>query len=110
MKTHTPTRLAFNYTALVVITAFMLLPFVWVFFGSFKTQGEFLSNPGAWFPESFQIQNYVQLFADRGFGDYMINSFIVSGVAVVGNVLFSAMAGYALAKLRFRGRGLVFPS
>ncbi|PRB01005.1 sugar ABC transporter permease [Microbacterium sp. MYb64] len=87
----------------------MLLPFVWVLFGSFKTQSEFLHSPGAWFPESFQIQNYVQLFAERGFGNYMLNSIIVSAVAVVGNVIFSAMAGYALAKLRFRGRGFVFP-
>lgn len=109
MKTLTPTRQALAYTALAVITVFMLLPFVWVLFGSFKTQSEFLHSPGAWFPESFQIQNYVQLFAERGFGSYMLNSIIVSAVAVVGNVVFSAMAGYALAKLRFRGRGFVFP-
>lgn len=109
MKTLSPSRQALNYTALAVITVFMLLPFVWVFFGSFKTQGEFLANPGAWFPESFQIDNYITLFADRGFGTYMVNSVIVSSVAITGNVLFSAMAGYALAKLRFRGRGVVFP-
>ena len=109
MKTLSPTRQAFNYTALAVITVFMLLPFVWVFFGSFKTQGEFLANPGAWFPETFQIDNYIQLFRDRGFGDYMMNSFIVSSVAIAGNVVFSAMAGYALAKLRFRGKNVVFP-
>ncbi|WP_258133366.1 carbohydrate ABC transporter permease [Microbacterium sp. MYb64] len=109
MKTLSPTRQALAYAALAVITVFMLLPFVWVLFGSFKTQSEFLHSPGAWFPESFQIQNYVQLFAERGFGNYMLNSIIVSAVAVVGNVIFSAMAGYALAKLRFRGRGFVFP-
>ena len=78
MKNLSPTRQALNYAALAVITVFMLLPFVWVFFGSFKTQAEFLGNPGAWFPESFQIDNYVQLFADRGFGNYMLNSIIVS--------------------------------
>lgn len=109
MKTLSPTRMALNYTALVVITVFMLLPFVWVFFGSFKTQAEFMSNPGAWLPEAFQFDNYVRLFADRGFGTYLMNSIIVSLVAIVGNVMFSAMAGYALAKLRFRGRRLVFP-
>lgn len=109
MNTPSPTRQAFNYTALIVITVFMLLPFAWVFFGSFKTQAEFFSNPGAWFPESFQVGNFVTLFAERGFGAYLRNSFIVSSVAIVGNVVFSAMAGYALAKLRFRGRGLVFP-
>src|SRR5699024_3365727 len=97
------------YAAIILIVIVMLLPFAWLFLGSFKTQGEFLHDPGAWLPESFQIQNYITLFADRGFGNYMINSVIVSGVAVLGNVLFSAMAGYALAKLRFRGKAAVFP-
>ncbi len=109
MNTPSATRQAINYTILAVITVFMLLPFVWVFFGSFKTQAEFFSNPGALFPESFQFNNYVQLFTERGFGQYMMNSIIVSSVAIVTNILFSAMAGYALAKLRFRGRGLIFP-
>ncbi|MFT4230445.1 MAG: carbohydrate ABC transporter permease [Microbacterium sp.] len=109
MKTISPTRLAITYTVLIVVVVLMLLPFVWLFFGSFKTQGEFLSNPGAWFPESFQLQNYVTLFAERGFGGYMVNSIVVSVVAVLANILFSAMAGYAFAKLRFRGRNWVFP-
>jgi len=109
LKKTSPTRLALTYTALAVITVLMLLPFVWVFFGSFKTQGEFFSDPGAWFPKSFQIKNYIALFADQGFGGYMVNSIVVSVIVVLANVLFSAMAGYTLAKLRFRGKGIVFP-
>lgn len=109
MNTPSPTRQALNYAFLTVVTIFMLLPFVWVVFGSFKTQAEFFSDPGAWFPETFQLGNYVTLFAEKGFGTYLANSVIVSAVAVLANVLFSAMAGYALAKLRFRGKGLVFP-
>lgn len=101
--------MAITYTALIVIVGLMLLPFVWLFFGSFKTQAEFLSNPGAWFPESFQIENYTTLFAERGFSRYLLNSIIVSVAAVLANILFSSMAGYALAKLRFRGKGFVFP-
>ncbi|MCR2812593.1 carbohydrate ABC transporter permease [Microbacterium sp. zg.Y1090] len=105
-----PSRLssAALYTAVVVIVGALLLPFVWVVFGSFKTQGEFLSDPGAWFPQSFQVQNYVDLFVEEGFGLYFVNSAIVSVVAVSANVLFSSMAGYALAKLEFRGKNLVF--
>ena len=109
MKNASPTRLALTYTGLIVITLVMLLPFFWLFFGSFKTQAEFFSNPGAWFPESFQINNYIELFVSGGFGGYMTNSIVVATAVVAGNVLFSAMAGYALAKLRFRGKGMVFP-
>jgi multiple sugar transport system permease protein len=96
------------YAAVLVIVAALLLPFVWVFFGSFKTQAEFMSDPGAWFPRSFQVQNYVDLFAKEDFGSYFLNSAVVSGVAVSANVLFSSMAGYALAKLDFRGKNLIF--
>jgi multiple sugar transport system permease protein len=96
------------YTAVIVIVAVLLLPFVWVVFGSFKTQAEFMSDPGAWFPRGFPIDNYVALFTEEGFGLYFLNSAIVSTVAVSANVLFSSMAGYALAKLHFRGRNLVF--
>lgn len=106
-KTSRPASIAL-YAAVIAIVALLLLPFVWVFFGSFKTQAEFMSDPGAWFPHTFQIQNYIDLFAENGFGRYFVNSAIVSIVAVSANVLFSSMAGYALAKLEFRGKNLVF--
>jgi multiple sugar transport system permease protein len=99
------------YAALTVFAAIMLVPFVWVFFGAFKTQAEIMAAPGVWLPKSFTyFGNFVELFTHRRFGTYMANSLIVSGLTVVLNVLFSSMAGYALAKLRFRGNGLVFGS
>jgi multiple sugar transport system permease protein len=97
------------YAALVIICALLLAPFVLVLFGAFKTQGEFMSNPGGWLPESFaNVSNFVALFTEGGFGQYFVNSMIVSSVTVIGNVLFSSMAGYALAKLPFRGSKIVF--
>ncbi len=97
------------YALLSVLVVFMLMPFVLVFFGGFKSQAEFVSNPGGWLPESFgNVGNYVALFVDQNFGQYMVNSLIVAAIALATNIIFSAMAGYALAKLRFRGRGIVF--
>jgi len=96
------------YLALCLVSALMLLPFAWVAFGAFKTQGEFMSNPGGWLPESFaNLDNFIVLFTEEGFGPYLVNSIIVSAVTVLANVLFCSMAGYALAKLPFRGRGLL---
>ncbi|RXZ73009.1 carbohydrate ABC transporter permease [Agromyces albus] len=96
------------YLALCLVSALMLLPFAWVVFGSFKTQGEFTANPGGWLPESFaNLQNFVVLFTEEAFGGFLVNSIIVSAVTVLANVLFCSMAGYALAKLPFRGRGLL---
>ncbi|MFD1491604.1 MULTISPECIES: carbohydrate ABC transporter permease [Microbacterium] len=96
------------YAATILVVAALLLPFVWVVFGSFKTQAEFMSDPGAWFPRGFPVDNYVDLFVEEGFGRYFLNSAIVSAVAVSANVLLSSMAGYALAKLDFRGKNLIF--
>jgi len=97
------------YALLVVVVLMLMLPFAWVLFGSFKSQGEFMANPGAWLPESFAfVQNYVVLFTEKGFGPFLVNSLIVSAAAVAGNLVFSSMAGYALAKLKFRGSKIIF--
>lgn len=96
------------YAILVFVVVLMLIPFVLVFSGSFKTQGEFIADPGAWFPKTFNFDNYVTLFTQKGFGGYLINSVIVATIAVLANVIFGAMAGYALAKLKFKGRQLMF--
>lgn len=97
------------YALLVFIVLLLMMPFAWVFFGSFKTQGEFIANPGAWLPEAFTyVQNYIVLFTEKGFSTYLVNSVIVSVVVVIANIIFSSMAGYALAKLPFRGNRVVF--
>ncbi|MCC2028871.1 carbohydrate ABC transporter permease [Microbacterium sp. YMB-B2] len=109
MRSPKPIALAVNYTVLSIVVVVLLLPFVWVFFGSFKSQEEFLTDPGALLPESFQLTNYVLLFTEKGFGTYFGNSIVVSVIAVLANTLFASMAGYALAKLNFPGRRVLLP-
>jgi multiple sugar transport system permease protein len=107
MRTRTLTS-ALLYTAITLVCALMLVPFALVVLGAFKTQGEFTADPGAWLPRSFtNLDNFVTLF-ERGFGTYLINGVLVAGMVVVANIVFGSLAGYALAKLRFRGRGFVF--
>jgi len=102
-------RTALLYAALTLVAVIVLLPFVWVLFGAFKTQGEIMAAPGAWLPQDFSnLANFAELFERRQFGTYMGNSLIVSAFTVASNVLFSSLAGYALAKLPFKGSKLVF--
>ena len=104
-----PLVTALLYGLLTLGAAITLLPFVWVLFGAFKTQAEIMSAPGAWLPQSFgNVSNFVELFAHRMFGTYMVNSLIVSAATVVTNVLFCSLAGYALAKIDFPGHKFVF--
>ena len=83
-------------------------PFVWMFLGSFKSQGELLRVPPTWLPEAPTTQNYDDLFSKASFPRYFFNSTVVALVVTAGNLLFCSMIGYALAKLRFRGRNALF--
>ena len=104
-----PLRLWLVYAALTLVAVIVLMPFAWVLFGAFRSQAEIMAAPGAWLPRSFgNVDNFVELFAHRQFGTYMANSLIVSAMTVATNVLFSALAGYALAKIPFKGSRLVF--
>lgn len=97
-----------KHILLLAAVVVMLVPFYWVLVGSLKTQNEFVSNPGAWFPENWlNFGNYVRLFEEKSFGTYLQNSLIVSVVVVISNIIFASMAGYALAKFRFRGQKIV---
>jgi multiple sugar transport system permease protein len=102
-------RAAVLYIVLTITAAIVLLPFAWVLFGAFKSQAEIMAAPGAWLPQNFgNFSNFVELFERRQFGTYMANSVIVSALAVASNVLFSSLAGYALAKIPFKGSRWVF--
>ena len=83
-------------------------PFAWMVLGSFKTQGELLRVPPTWWPAQLTTQNYDDLFSKANFPRYFLNSTIVALVVTAGNLTFCSMIGYALAKLRFKGRNAVF--
>lgn len=67
-----------------------------------------MANPGAWVPNNWlNFENYIRLFEEKRFGTYLQNSLIVSSVVVITNLIFASMAGYALAKFKFRGQKVV---
>jgi multiple sugar transport system permease protein len=99
---------ALLYLALVIAALLTVLPFIWVVSGSLRGTADFQSDPGAWLPSSVTFANYGRLFTSDGFGGYLVNSLIVAGITVAGNVIGGSMAGYALAKLHFRGKRLAF--
>jgi multiple sugar transport system permease protein len=96
------------YTVVTVGFVAVITPFVWMILGSFKGQGELLRVPPTWWPESPTLDNYRSLFGKQSFLRYFFNSAFVAVVITVANVTFSSMVGYALAKLVFRGKKLVF--
>ncbi|MDF2916347.1 MAG: sugar transporter permease [Microbacterium sp.] len=99
---------AITYSVLAVGLALWLIPFLWMLLGSVKTQGEILRRPPTWFPENPTGENFAQWFGPLDFGHFFANSLIVAVVTVLGNIVFCSMVGYALAKMEFPGKKVLF--
>lgn len=82
-------------------------PFFWMLTGSVKPLGESRTDPPTFIPHHATFDSYRTLFTELDFGTYVVNTVIVVVIDSVG-LLLMAMAGYAFAKLRFRGRNSLF--
>ena len=94
--------------ALLLVALLMLLPLLWLVSTSLKGPAEniFTSPPGL-LPSQPSLEAYGRLFTANPMGTYLLNSTIVSALAVAANLLFCSLAAYPLARMRFGGRGLV---
>jgi alpha-1,4-digalacturonate transport system permease protein len=95
-------------TVLVVGAILMLIPIVWAVLSSFKSRTELASRPPSVLPERFGIDNYTGALSSFSFGQYFLNSVIVTVAATVLTLAINSMAAYALAKYNFRGRDFLF--
>jgi multiple sugar transport system permease protein len=86
----------------------MIGPFLWMLVGSFKPEAEIRQDPPTWLPNDPTLANYGTLFDRLDFPTYFTNSAVVAILTTVGNLLFCSAAGYALAKLSFPGKRLLF--
>lgn len=96
------------YVLLSLGLVLVVAPFVWMVLASFKTPAELALVPPTWWPQIPTWQNYVNLFSRLNFPLYFMNSVIIAAFVTGFNLLFCSMLGYALAKLRFRGRSFLF--
>ena len=96
------------YAALLIGLVLLVGPFLWMVASSVKTSAELHHVPPTWIPQTFTLENYSTIFTKLNFPQYFINSVIVATIVVGSNLLFCSMIGYALAKLRFRGKSAVF--
>lgn len=97
-----------TYTVLVVGLVIWIFPFLWMYLGSVKTQKEILAKPPTFWPEQATLDNYYLWFTHYDFGTYFTNSLVVALVTVLGNIVFCSMVGYALAKMQFPGKKILF--
>ncbi len=97
----------FAYTFLIVLSALVLVPFLYAFTGSFKTSMEILISPDI-FPEQWNFDNYINAWTNADFSKYTFNSAWYAAGCVVISVFTSTINGYVFARGNFRGKELIF--
>src|SRR5205085_10302249 len=86
------------------VVLFVGLPLYWLIASSFKTPANLGNSPPQYFPNPLSVGNYTDAFKNNNFGQYFINSLIVTLVATALVLIFGTMAGYAPGRLPMRGK------
>ena len=97
---------AFIYLVLALLAISILVPVAWVFMASVKQNSEFYGNPWA-LPAGFYWQNFVDAWNGAKMGSYMLNSVIVTALALVLLLIIALPAAYCLARFKFVGQKLL---
>jgi putative aldouronate transport system permease protein len=98
---------AANYVFLAVIGILTLLPFVYVFAGSFATEAEITRRPFFIWPEQFTLGSYEYIFSTQAFTRALVTTVLVTAVGTVVQLILTVTMAYPLAKRNLRGRQLI---
>ncbi|WP_246274851.1 ABC transporter permease [Phytohabitans houttuyneae] len=82
---------------------FVLIPLYWIVVTAFKTEGQIVMHTRDLWPTPWTLQQFGDLFTTKPFGRWYLNTILVSAASTAVALVFAALAGYALARLRFRG-------
>jgi ABC-type glycerol-3-phosphate transport system permease component len=110
--TYPPRKQVAAHVILALVALLMMLPFIWMFLASFKTVREVEGSQVL--PTTWHTENYTKVFKDpeiasrSNFARYYFNSFLVAAWVTFLTCITSAMAAYAFARLRWRGRDTIF--
>ena len=96
----------FIYFVLVLLAVTIIVPVAWVFMASIKQNAEFYGNPWA-LPAGFYWQNFVNAWNGAKMGEYMLNSVIVTALALALLLVVALPAAYCLSRFHFKGRKLL---
>jgi raffinose/stachyose/melibiose transport system permease protein len=93
------------YLFLLAVTVFALFPLIYAFFGSFKSNVEFLNGGANIFPAKWDVSAYAKAWEEANFARYTFNSLFISVMTVLLTLAVGSMAGYVLARGVFRLKG-----
>lgn len=101
-----PARIG-SYTGLGALTLLVASPILWLTLSVFKSSADIVGSPFS-LPKSFSLTNVRDAWTAGDFGHLYLNSVLITCVSVFGILVLEGMAAYAFARMRFRGRGVLF--
>ncbi|WGD86978.2 carbohydrate ABC transporter permease [Bacillus subtilis] len=97
-----------TYGLLVSLSIVFIFPFLWLVGTSLKPENEAISFPPSLLPKVWDFANYIDVFTIVNFGQYYLNSIIVTVATVIGTVLSSTLVAYGFARIKGKGRDVWF--
>ncbi|HGF8083139.1 TPA: carbohydrate ABC transporter permease [Enterococcus faecium] len=94
--------------SMLVILLVIAFPFLWLIISSFKHEKDIISFPPRIFADSYTLDNYIKVWTTIPLLDYIKNTVIFAGGIVITSVFFDSLAGYAFARMRFKGKSVLF--
>ncbi|MGB4660218.1 MAG: carbohydrate ABC transporter permease [Mobilitalea sp.] len=108
MKTKTKIG-KFILTVISVLIAFVfIMPFIWSIAVSFQEEGKQIVSIFDWFKPPYTFQNYIDVITTSSVTTWTFNSFFIAILSTILTVVLSAMAAYAIAKVKFKGSSVIF--
>lgn len=97
-----------GYCFMLAACAFVMLPFVWMLFSSFKANNEIFMVPIRWMPETWQFEHYVQIWQKSNMLVWLLNTTLLAVVVTLLQVLTGSFAAYGFSKIHFPGCNVLF--
>jgi len=96
------------YAGLILISIFMILPFVWMLSTSFKLPRDIFGFPPRLIPENSTLNNYTYIFQEKNLLRILFNTIIIALASTLLSLFFTTLGGYGFAKFEFPGKKILF--
>lgn len=87
-----------SYIYLTILSIIAVFPLAWIILSSIKGKGEIASNPTSFFPQEISFENYRIVFEEMGFGNNVVNSFMIAGATTLVAITISCLGAYGIVR------------
>jgi multiple sugar transport system permease protein len=108
MRTKLTMRKVLGFAVILMLVGAVMHPILWIILSTFKTEQELIKYPPTFFVESFTLMQFTEVWTRIPLFDFFRNTVIFASGVMILSVFFDSMAGYAFARIRFKGSKVLF--